>query len=964
MIKLTVNPNERVIPVSPGCALHEGWLIMHDPDDRGRDEGWPLHGLPEEALPAEVPSLVNMYYPDGYGVAWYSMCFSPELKDDGGLDCLLRFGMAEYWCDVWLNGQFAGNHRGCEDPFTINITRFVERDVPNRLVIRLSKPHDEPMNGLTLEQIPHRNQRRHDHCPGAQQNVFGLREEISLLQLSRVRVTDLYIYGDIEGCCIKAQVEVYNGTPKRREIRISVDAGLKRTGEVMSRVCEKHEIPLGKTVISLDIPIQDLRLWSLDDPNLYFVNLSLTSRIRKKKYIHSLTGRTGFRDFRVGDDGYFRLNGKRIFLRGSHSGNNFPYGIQQCCDPALMRRDFDMAKTAGLNCVRFIAGYSQTEQLDYCDEIGLLIYQEPSAAWLLHDSPMAKELYLENLYSLVKRDRSHPSVVIWGLLNETPTHEPFGMAFEAARDCLGELTEIDNTRLILLNSGRFDGYRGIGSLCNPGENHWQCIWNEEEEGAEDQAGYRSGDPGGMFRHVGDMHAYPTFPISWEDTLLLREYGKEGKAVFISEFGIGSLFDVVTLSRRYEQEGIPPDAPDYRWIRMMYDGFMADYDKYGLNDIYPFPQDMMRHSALLHSRQRRITFNIVRANPRYCGYSITGLLDHAICGEGLWTIFREYKPGTAEALADGMAPLKWCLFVNPTHVYSSRPFTVEGILADEDVLADREYEAVVRIFGAEGKVWEKNYNFRNSLPRAGLSIPVFSEELTLELETGEYELCVELTEGGAATDGRMTFHVTNPADMPKPAGIIGAYGLPENITALLETQGVSIDASDSFDSQPVILVCNVAADDRINLWQRLYAAAESGAVVIALSPDAFPEGDRHVCRGYHREWLYHKEYVALRHPYFDSISAYGIMDSEYFGRLINGIAFRDGEEPDEVAACCLGTGMNTSTTGYDGGFNIGRYAIGNGSLVVNSLDIPGQVGRNPAADMLLLNMLRHHMESRL
>ena len=93
---------------------------------------------------------------------------------------------------------------------------------------------------------------------------------------------------------------------------------------------------------------------------------------------------------------------------------------------------------------------------------------------------------------------------------------------------------------------------------------------------------------------------------------------------------------------------------------MYDGFMADYDKYRLYDIYPFPQDMMRHSALLHSRQRRITFNIVRANPRYCGYSITGLLDHAICGEGLWTIFREYKPGAAEALADGLAPLKWCL----------------------------------------------------------------------------------------------------------------------------------------------------------------------------------------------------------------------------------------------------------------------------------------------------------------
>ena len=63
------------------------------------------------------------------------------------------------------------------------------------------------------------------------------------------------------------------------------------------------------------------------------------------------------------------------------------------------------------------------------------------------------------------------------------------------------------------------------------------------------------------------------------------------------------------------------------------------------------------------------------------------------------------------------------FVNPTHVYSGRPFTIEGILADEDILADCKYEATVRIFGACGNVWEKTYNFRNIL-RAGLSIPVF------------------------------------------------------------------------------------------------------------------------------------------------------------------------------------------------------------------------------------------------
>ena len=106
MIKLTINPNERIIPVSPGCALREDWLIMHDPEDRGRDEGWQLYGLPEEALPAVVPSLVNMYYPDGFGVAWYSLCFTVRLEDDDGLTvCCVSVWLSTG--EVWFNGQFA-----------------------------------------------------------------------------------------------------------------------------------------------------------------------------------------------------------------------------------------------------------------------------------------------------------------------------------------------------------------------------------------------------------------------------------------------------------------------------------------------------------------------------------------------------------------------------------------------------------------------------------------------------------------------------------------------------------------------------------------------------------------------------------------------------------------------------------------------------------------------------------------
>ena len=84
--------------------------------------------------------------------------------------------------------------------------------------------------------------------------------------------------------------------------------------------------------------------------------------------------RFGFRELRV-VNGWFRLNGKRIFLRSTHTGNHFPIGQQVAVDHDLLRRDLVLAKASGFNAVRFIAGVAWPEQLDFCDEIGLMVYE-------------------------------------------------------------------------------------------------------------------------------------------------------------------------------------------------------------------------------------------------------------------------------------------------------------------------------------------------------------------------------------------------------------------------------------------------------------------------------------------------------------------------------------------------------------------------------------------------------------
>ena len=165
---------------------------------------------------------------------------------------------------------------------------------------------------------------------------------------------------------------------------------------------------------------------------------------------HEHSVRCGFRDFRL-EDGYFRLNGKRIYLKCSHTGNCCPIGLEMPHDPDFLRRDLINQKMMRYNSIRFIAGVPKRYQLDLADEIGLMVYAESYAGWCLADSPKMKERYNESVLGMIKRDRNHPSVTIWGLLNETND----GPVFRHAVSVLPEVRKLDDTRLILLNSGNW-----------------------------------------------------------------------------------------------------------------------------------------------------------------------------------------------------------------------------------------------------------------------------------------------------------------------------------------------------------------------------------------------------------------------------------------------------------------------------------------------------------------------------
>ena len=947
-------------------SFTNGFYLVHDEKNTGKTEKWYESGIPKEnAKEAYVPSNVHMFFPEGYGVAWYEKTFTPAFKAEEGEDLVLQFEASCFITEVYLNGVFVGSHTGVEDPFEFIVTDYI-KDGENRLTIRVSKPYTEDVDGYRFDEIPHKNQLKTGIVPGTCLNVYGINGKLQLVKLPKIRITDIYLYGNMKTGCVDAKYTILNNTEEKVTASLSLSVSEKRSGIELNEKEEELLLEAGENHAEISIPVGEVNLWSDDDPFLYLTR----SALKANNLTHKVTKNCGFREFKVGEDGYFYLNGKRKILRSSHTGNSFLWGNNMpVINKELWRKDFILAKTTGLNCVRFISGAATPDQLDFCDELGLMIYEEPFSSWLQKNGDRAEELYLFDLLTMIKRDRSHPCVVIWGTLNETMPTEPFNNCCDIARNCLPKLREADETRLVLYSSGRFDGLVNTGSVSNPYSYKWECLWDGEDENSTEVTKYESKDPGAFWRKVGDKHAYPRLPISKYDINLLRTTGE--KPYFLSEFGIGSLLDTKWLLRIIEQYNMDINSPDCAMIKKMDDQFIRDYQQYGLDECYPLPIDLLRDSQKLNARQRALCFDIMRSNPKCCGFNITGLLDHSICGEGMWTLMREFKPGSADVFQRGLAPLKWCLFVSDSNVYSGRPFGIEAVIANEDVLAERTYPVRFIITGENGVVYEKSVLFTPTKEQLiGLAVPVLKEEITLNVPEGKYTFRAEFLSGAAATDGALEFYVCEDENTKPIMGEIGVYGISEEVKSFLERKGISCkDAS----SQKVILVGDIAEEEREEAWGKLNKLAESGSTVIAASRFALEKGeemcfylpveekpDRYPHHKGFTDWLYHKEYIAKKHPYFENLPCGKIMDWEYYMYLISGACYFEGKTPDETIVACVGPG-NINPKGYEGGFNLGAYNVGKGKVLVNALNILENINLNPAADRLLVNIIKEELK---
>jgi beta-galactosidase len=392
-------------PVYASQSLNNDWTLRAD------DE--PTTAERAVTLPNTVVDLSwQGWQPAEWQRLWrYRRAFASPVAAGSSARVFLQFDGAMSAAQPALNGHALEEHRGGFLPFEREITSLL-RD-RNELVVMvdgrwINVPPEGGPKGFT--QI--------DYLLPA-----GLHRNVSLRVLPLCFIADVFakpvdVLTDGRALSMLCTVDV--GQVARQSLRL--EAELMDGGRVVGHASATVTVTsVGRSETTLIMhDLGRMALWSPESPKLYSLKVSLHDGPTE---VHSYNTRVGFREARFTVDGFF-LNGKKMRLFGLNRHELFPFAGFAMPD-RVMRHDAEMLRHE-LNCnaVR-CSHYPQTEAfLDACDELGMMVWQEPPGWQYVGDDAWQQEL-IRDVEGMIRRDRNHPSIIVWGVrVNESHNNVP------------------------------------------------------------------------------------------------------------------------------------------------------------------------------------------------------------------------------------------------------------------------------------------------------------------------------------------------------------------------------------------------------------------------------------------------------------------------------------------------------------------------------------------------------------
>jgi beta-galactosidase len=334
---------------------------------------------------------------------------------------------------VWINGILLGEYTGGFTPFSFELTPHLSEDRDNVLVVQLDSteradipPFGNEIDYLTFGGI-YREVALRIVSSTYLDNIFARPRDV--LSGKPSLDVDCFLRGqNVAGAALSLEVELRSGERSLARASHAVtaingsdpdtSADPSTSAPVHSSTETVHD-PARQTVVLKEI--DGIKLWELDHPELYTVHVRL---LQGGRVIDEDTRRIGFRETTFTDHG-FSLNGKIIKLRGLDRHQTFPF-VGQAMPARVQRQDAKiLRKNLHCNIVR-TSHYPQSRHfLDCCDEIGLLVLEEIPGWQHIGPEPW-KQISIDNVGRMIRRDWNHPSIILWGVrINESRDDHSF-----------------------------------------------------------------------------------------------------------------------------------------------------------------------------------------------------------------------------------------------------------------------------------------------------------------------------------------------------------------------------------------------------------------------------------------------------------------------------------------------------------------------------------------------------------
>jgi beta-galactosidase len=392
---------------------------------------WSIEDLPGTESPFNINAIsqVNGGFTTG-GTGWYRKSFfiPGELKDKR---FIIMFEGVYMNADVWLNGEYLGNHPYGYTSFWFDISGKIKTGKDNIIAVKVKNEGE--------------NSRWYSGS--------GIYRHVWLHVVSPLHVatwgtsitTPLVTEKEAQ---INVKTSLINNGLKTSVFKI-VTKIIDPAGQVLSEIATENTIEPGQTKeILQEAKLQNPKLWSTDSPSLY----KAVSEILESGSVSDIAEtKFGIRSISFDAVNGFLLNGKPLKLKGGCIHHDNGMLGSRAYDRAEERR-VELLKTNGFNAVRSSHNPPSPAFLDACDRYGMLVIDESFDMWKEGKNPSDYHLWFSDWWkkdteSMILRDRNHPCIILWSIGNEIPNRNKPEVV-ELARISADYIRSLDPTRPI------------------------------------------------------------------------------------------------------------------------------------------------------------------------------------------------------------------------------------------------------------------------------------------------------------------------------------------------------------------------------------------------------------------------------------------------------------------------------------------------------------------------------------